>query len=83
MERDLFYFQYFTCWYYSNIAFALVDVLPRSKAQIVFMLVVYVLNTIGYSTIIGIFIDTAQALQEKAADKQDTIDNANDQMNSI
>lgn len=45
------------------------------------MIVVYVLNTIGYSTIIGIFIDTLQALKETESKKQEIIDEANEIMN--
>ena len=76
MEEDQFWFQYFNCWYYSVLAFALVDLLPRAQRQIMFIIIVYVLNTIGYSTIIGIFIDTLQLLQEKEQRRQDIIDDA-------
>ena len=35
MEIDQFWFQYFSSYYYSTLAFALADIAPRSTRQII------------------------------------------------
>ena len=66
MEIDQFWFQYFSSYYYSTLAFALADIAPRSTRQIMFMAGVIILNMIGYSTIIGIFVDTLLVLSTES-----------------
>ena len=44
------------------------------------MMLVYVLNLIGYSTIIGIFVETTVELQEEMIQKQNEMDDADNIM---
>ena len=73
---DLFLFQYMTSWYYSVLAFALADVCGRSQAQLIFLIVIYIVNIIAYSTIMGVIIDTIYDLQEKSNELEAIIDDA-------
>ena len=77
MARDLFVFQYFTCWYYATIAFSVDDINMRTTKQIIFICFIYVVNTFAYSYILGVLIETLYNLRKSEHKVEEAIDDCN------
>ena len=62
-------------WYYSNIAFALVDVTARNRDQVLFLCCTYFLNIIIYTMILSIFYTTLEILNNWSNNLENALDN--------
>ena len=56
-EAQKFFYQFFTLWYNSTLALALVEVNPRTQTQLIMQFGILVTNAFVQGAIFGIFID--------------------------
>ena len=56
-ENYVLMYEWFTAWYNSAIAFALVEINARTSSQITMMFCIYVVNAMINAYLIGVFID--------------------------
>ncbi len=76
-------YEWFTAWYNSAIAFALVEINARTSSQITMMFMIYVVNAMINAYLIGVFIDQFSVKNEKKQQKQDELDDSNTTMASL
>ena len=82
-EFDQFWYQYVTMWYNSALAFALVEVNPRTYTQISVMIMIYIFNAIVNAVLFGVFVDQFEIVREKQKAQQKEIDDSNTVMYNI
>jgi hypothetical protein len=76
-------YEWFSAWYNSAIAFALVEINARTSSQITMMFFIYVVNAMINAYLIGVFIDQFSVKNEKKQQKQDELDDSNTTMASL
>ena len=70
-------------WYNSALAFALVEVNPRTYTQISVMIMIYIFNAIVNAVLFGVFVDQFEIVREKQKAQQKEIDDSNTVMYNI
>ena len=70
-------------WYHAALSLMLVEITPRTFAQIGCMVCIYIMNAIFNAILFGVYFDLLVAAREKQKLFQETLDNADTAMNNL
>ena len=82
-DYELFWFRLLQMWYHAALIIMMVDICGRTKLQLIFLIVIYILMAIINAIIFGLLFDLIEVLSKKDNQMQQEIDMVNTAMSNL